>query len=80
MPVYGGEAVRADGEVVGRLRSAGYGFTVARNIGLAYLPADLDAGAKLEVEVLGDTVGAAVADSKFESSQWRWRTREGRYR
>jgi 4-methylaminobutanoate oxidase (formaldehyde-forming) len=62
VPVYGGEAVRADGEVVGRLRSAGYGFTVARTIGLAYLPTDVETGANLEVEVLGDTVGAVVAD------------------
>ncbi len=62
LPVYGGEAVRAGGEVVGRLRSAGYGFTVARNIGLAYLPAELESGARLEVEVLGEPVDAVVAD------------------
>ncbi len=62
VPVYGGEAVRAGGEVVGRLRSAGYGFTVARNIGLAYLPAEVETGARLEVEVLGEPVGAVVAE------------------
>jgi glycine cleavage system aminomethyltransferase T len=62
VPVYGGEAVLAGGEVVGRLRSAGYGFTAARNIGLAYLPADVETGAQLEVEVLGERVGAAVAE------------------
>ncbi len=62
MPVYGGEAVRAGGEVVGRLRSAGYGFTVARTIGLAYLPTEVETGAKLEVEVLGEPVGAVVAE------------------
>ena len=62
VPVYGGEAVHADGEVVGRLRSAGYGFTVARTIGLAYLPAEIETGAKLEVEVLGELVGAVVAE------------------
>ena len=45
VPVYGGEAVRAGGgEVVGRLRSAGYGYTVGRNIGLAYLPGGDRAG------------------------------------
>ena len=54
--------MRAGGEVVGRLRSAGYGFTVAGNIGLAYLPAEVELGAKLEVEVLGDPVGAVVAE------------------
>jgi 4-methylaminobutanoate oxidase (formaldehyde-forming) len=62
VPVYGGEAVLADGEVVGRLRSAGYGFTVARTIGLAYLPAELETGAQLEVEALGERVGAVVAE------------------
>jgi glycine cleavage system aminomethyltransferase T len=62
LPVYGGEAVRAEGEVVGRLRSAGYGFTVAGNIGLAYLPAEGEPGAKVEVEVLGKPVGAVVAE------------------
>ena len=62
VPVYGGEAVRADGEVVGRLRSAGYGFTVARNIGLAYLPAEVETGAKLEVEALGAPLVAVVAE------------------
>jgi glycine cleavage system aminomethyltransferase T/glycine/D-amino acid oxidase-like deaminating enzyme len=62
LPVYGGEAVRTNGEVVGRLRSAGYGFTVARNIGLAYLPAEVETGWELEVEVLGEPVVALVAD------------------
>jgi glycine cleavage system aminomethyltransferase T/glycine/D-amino acid oxidase-like deaminating enzyme len=61
VPVYGGEAVRADGEVVGCLRSAGYGFTVERNIGLAYLPGDVQ-GAPLQVDVLGEPVEAVVAE------------------
>ena len=38
LAIYGGEAVLADGEVVGRLRSAAYGFTVRENIAYAYLP------------------------------------------
>jgi glycine cleavage system aminomethyltransferase T/glycine/D-amino acid oxidase-like deaminating enzyme len=62
VPAYGGEAVRGRGDVVGRLRSAGYGFTVGRTIGLAYLPADVETGAELEVEVLGEPVGAVVAE------------------
>jgi 4-methylaminobutanoate oxidase (formaldehyde-forming) len=62
LPVYGGEAVRLGGEVAGRLRSAGYGFTVGRTIGLAYLPAEVETGAEIEVEVLGEPVAAAVAD------------------
>ena len=62
VPVYGGEAVRRGGEVVGRLRSAGFGFTVARTIGLAYLPTEVAVGAELEVDVLGEPVGAVVAE------------------
>jgi 4-methylaminobutanoate oxidase (formaldehyde-forming) len=62
VPVYGGEAVRAGGGVAGRLRSAGYGFTVDRTIGLAYLPAEVEPGAALEVDVLGSPVAALVAE------------------
>jgi 4-methylaminobutanoate oxidase (formaldehyde-forming) len=62
LPVYGGEAVRLGGEVAGRLRSAGYGFTVARTIGLAYLPGEIETGAEVEIEVLGEPVAAVVAD------------------
>ncbi len=42
--VYGGEAVHHDGVVVGRLRSASYGFTVERNLAYAYLPVELQTG------------------------------------
>jgi glycine cleavage system T protein len=60
--LYGGEAVYAEGRVVGRLRSGGWGHTVARHIGLVYLPATLAApGTPLEVEVFGARVAAAVA-------------------
>ncbi len=37
-PIYGGEAVRIDGEVVGRLRSAAFGYTVGRTVGTTQLP------------------------------------------
>lgn len=62
LPVYGGEAVLADDEVLGRLRSAAYGFSVGRNLGLAYLPPDLGPGARLEIEVFGSRVPAEVID------------------
>jgi 4-methylaminobutanoate oxidase (formaldehyde-forming) len=60
-PVYGGEAVRLDGRVISRIRSAGYGHTVGATIGLAYLPATLPEGAGVELEVLGAAVAATVA-------------------
>jgi 4-methylaminobutanoate oxidase (formaldehyde-forming) len=61
LPIYGGEAVRRGGEVVGRLRSATYGYGVSRTVGYTYLPRDAQAGAELSVDVLGARVAAAVA-------------------
>ena len=54
--MYGGEAVRRGGEVVGRVRSAAYGFTVRRNVALAKLPSDLAEGTAVEVDVMGNIV------------------------
>jgi glycine cleavage system aminomethyltransferase T/glycine/D-amino acid oxidase-like deaminating enzyme len=59
--VYGGEAVYSNGAVIGRVRSAAYGFTIRRNVALAKLPAGLDEGFPLEIDVLGDLVPAVVA-------------------
>jgi 4-methylaminobutanoate oxidase (formaldehyde-forming) len=61
LPLYGGEAVYRDGEIISRLRSAGYGFSVRRNIAYAYLPiAHAGQGVELTVEVFGDRVPALV--------------------
>ena len=61
--IYGGEAVWRDGRVLGRLRSGGYGYTVGRNVGFVYVPAELAqaVGTPLEVEVFGERVSAEVA-------------------
>ncbi len=60
--LYGGEAVYADGRVIGRLRSAGWGYTVSRHIGFVYLPPSLSAtGTPLEVEAFGARFAAEVA-------------------
>jgi len=64
--LYGGEAVYAggheNGRIVSRLRSGGYGYTVGKNIGYAYLPLDLaKEGTPLEVEVFGERIKAVVA-------------------
>jgi glycine cleavage system aminomethyltransferase T len=61
VPIYGGEAVLAGSEVVGRLRSCAYGFTVGRNVAVADLPHGLPAGPGLHVEVFGDAIPAEVA-------------------
>ena len=60
VPVYGGEAVLSDGEVVGRLRSCAYGFTVSKNLAYSYLPVTMQPGAGVEVEVFGEMVPATV--------------------
>jgi glycine cleavage system aminomethyltransferase T len=60
--VYGGEAVHAGTDVVGRLRSAAYGFTVGRNLAYAYLPTTIGPGDRVAVEVFGELVDAEVAD------------------
>ena len=59
--IYGGEAVHADGSIVGRLRSCAYGFTVGRNVAYSYLPVGLGPGARVEVEVFGRRVPAEVS-------------------
>jgi glycine cleavage system aminomethyltransferase T/glycine/D-amino acid oxidase-like deaminating enzyme len=60
VPIYGGEAVHRSGEVIGRLRSCGYGFTARRNLAYSYLPIDLKPGGSVDVEVFGRMVPAAV--------------------
>ncbi len=60
--VYGGEAVTADGVVVGRLRSCAFGFTVGRTIAYAYLPVALGPGARVEVDVFGSPVPAEIVE------------------
>jgi 4-methylaminobutanoate oxidase (formaldehyde-forming) len=73
-PIYGGEAVRLDGEVVGRLRSVAYGPMVERTIGYAYLPARLAEGTDLEIDVFDARVAAVIgADVLVDPSGDRMR-------
>ena len=62
VPVYGGEAVRIDGAVVGRLRSAGFGHGVMATLGTVYLPGDVTVGQPLEIDVFDRRVPALVAE------------------
>jgi 4-methylaminobutanoate oxidase (formaldehyde-forming) len=58
----GNEPVRVDGEVVGRVTSGGYGFSVERSIAYAYLPPDRSAvGTTGDIEVFGEWIGFEVA-------------------
>jgi glycine cleavage system aminomethyltransferase T/glycine/D-amino acid oxidase-like deaminating enzyme len=62
VPIYGGESVLGGADVVGRVRSCAYGFTVGRNVGLAYLPLEIAVGDDLRIDVFGDVVPARVAE------------------
>ena len=51
--IYGGEAVYHEGKVITRIRSGGYGYTVKKNILLAYLPMELSKpGCHVDVELI----------------------------
>ena len=58
----GSEPVRVGGELVGRVTSGGYGYTVERSIAYAYLPAaSAEPGTPVEVEIFGEWVAGEVA-------------------
>ena len=43
------------------MTSGGYGYSVARSIAYAYLPADVEVGAGVEVDIFGRWVPGQVA-------------------
>jgi 4-methylaminobutanoate oxidase (formaldehyde-forming) len=57
----GNEPVQIDGEVLGRVTSGGYGYTVQRSIAYAYLPPEIEVGAAVEVDIFGTWVAGEVA-------------------
>jgi 4-methylaminobutanoate oxidase (formaldehyde-forming) len=57
----GNEPVRIGGEIAGRVTSGGYGYTVERSIAYAYVPAEIEVGAAVEVDIFGRWVPGAVA-------------------
>ncbi|HET6945273.1 MAG TPA: glycine cleavage T C-terminal barrel domain-containing protein, partial [Gaiellaceae bacterium] len=64
-----------EGGVVGRVRSAAYGFTVRRNVALAMLPSDLEEGAEVHVDVLGELRPAVVSpDALYDPANERVRS------
>ncbi|MTD16242.1 FAD-dependent oxidoreductase [Nakamurella sp. YIM 132087] len=58
--VLGGEPVRVDGTVVGRVTSGGYGWTVRSSIAFAYLPSAIRPGAQAEISMFGTWYPAEV--------------------
>ena len=69
LPIYGGEAVHAEGGVVGRVRSAAYGFTAKKNLAYSYLPVEIGPGGKVQVEVFGSLIPASVTSDAVISRQ-----------
>jgi glycine cleavage system aminomethyltransferase T/glycine/D-amino acid oxidase-like deaminating enzyme len=57
----GSEPVRVGGELVGRVTSGGYGYSVERSIAYAYVPAHHDVGTEVEVEIFGEWVRGRIA-------------------
>jgi 4-methylaminobutanoate oxidase (formaldehyde-forming) len=57
----GNEPVRVGGDVLGRVTSGGYGYTVERSIAYAYLPADVALGESVEIDIFGEWVPGQVA-------------------
>ena len=57
----GNEPVRVGGEVTGRVTSGGYGYSVERSIAYAYLPAGVEIGTAVEVDIFGQWVPGEVA-------------------
>jgi glycine cleavage system aminomethyltransferase T/glycine/D-amino acid oxidase-like deaminating enzyme len=57
----GNEPVRIAGEITGRVTSGGYGYTVERSIAYAYLPAEVEIGTAVEVDIFGEWIAGEVA-------------------
>ena len=58
----GNEPVRVAGDVVGRVTTGGYGYTVERSIAYAYVPAELAVpGTAVEIDIFGQWIAGEVA-------------------
>jgi len=70
--IYGGEAIYNEEQVITRVRSGGYGYTIKKNILYAYLPLNLaKAGTRVEVELIegryiAEVTSAVLYDPKGE--------------
>ncbi|MBF6604113.1 MAG: FAD-dependent oxidoreductase [Chloroflexi bacterium] len=74
LPLYGGEAVRIEGAVAGRLRSVAPGFTVGRTVGTVYLGPEVVEGTDLTVDVFDARApGVVAADALVDPAGSRMR-------
>ena len=59
----GNEPVRVGDEIVGRVTTGGYGYTVERSIAYAYLPPEhAEPGTEVAVEIFGRWIDGVVAE------------------
>ncbi len=71
----GNEPVRVGEDVVGRVTTGGYGYTVERSIAYAYLPAEIPTGTGVHVDIFGHWVAAEVsAEPLLDAAGERMRT------
>ena len=54
--------MRVGDDLVGRVTSGGYGYTVERSIAYAYLPTEHGVGTEVAVEIFGEWIAGIVAD------------------
>ena len=71
----GNEPIRIGEQIVGRVTSGGYGYTVGASIAYGYLPAgQAEVDQRVEVEIFGEWVGGSVkAEPLFDPSGERIR-------
>jgi 4-methylaminobutanoate oxidase (formaldehyde-forming) len=64
----GNEPVRVESEVVGRVTTGGYGYTVERSIAYAYVPSEhAQVGTEVAVEIFGGWIeGRVVAEPLYD--------------
>ena len=72
--VIGSEPVRYGSEVVGRVTSGGFGYTVDSSIAFAYLPTELGPGTAVAIDLFGTWVSGTVRpDTLFDPRSERVR-------
>jgi glycine cleavage system aminomethyltransferase T len=63
----GNEPVRIDGDVLGRVTSGGFGYTLERSIAYAYVPAAVELETEVEIDVFGRwTPGLVTREPLFD--------------
>ncbi|HEV2218463.1 MAG TPA: FAD-dependent oxidoreductase [Candidatus Dormibacteraeota bacterium] len=65
----GSEPVRIGGEIAGRVTGGGYGYSVGKSIAYAFVPAGMETGTAVEVEVFGSWIPGHIAPEPLYDPQ-----------